>query len=64
MRGYSATFKKYDFADVLFREGDTAKGALFYAFVPDDLSTTDLFLLVPVVGLDSVTRYVLKVSVQ
>jgi hypothetical protein len=49
---------------VLLREGDTAKGALFYAFVPGDLSTTDLFLLVPVVGLDSVTRYVLKVSVQ
>jgi len=64
LRGYSATCKKYDFADVLLREGDTAKGALFYAFVPGDLSTTDLFLLVPVVGLDSVTRYVLKVSVQ
>jgi len=60
---YSATFQKYEFADVLLKEGETAKGALFYAFTPGDLSTTDLFLLVPVVDLDSATRYVLKVHV-
>jgi hypothetical protein len=61
---YSATFKKYEFADVVLKEGETAKGALFYAFTPGDLSTTDLFLLVPVVDLDSATRYVLKIPVQ
>jgi hypothetical protein len=61
---YSATFKKYKFADVLLKQGDRANGALFFAFAPWDLSTTDLFLLVPVVDLDSATRYVLKVPVQ
>jgi hypothetical protein len=61
---YSTTFKKYEFADVLLKEGETAKGALFYAFAPGDLSTTDLFLLVPVVDLDSATRYILKVHVE
>jgi hypothetical protein len=61
---YSAIFKKYEFKDVLLKEGDTAKGALFFGFTPGDLSTTDLFLLVPVVDLDSATRYVLKVPVQ
>ena len=61
---YSATFKKFEFADVLLKEGETAKGALFYAFAPGDLSTTDLFLLVPVVDLDSATRYILKVHVE
>jgi hypothetical protein len=64
LRRYSATFKKYDFADVLLNKGLTAKGALFFAFTPGDLSTTDLFLLVPVVDLDSATRYVLKIPVQ
>jgi hypothetical protein len=61
---YSASFKKYEFADVVLKEGETAKGALFYAFTPGDLSTTDLFLLVPVVDLDSATRYILKVHVN
>jgi len=61
---HSATFKKYEFTDVLLKEGDSAKGALFYAFAPGDLSTTDLFLLVPVLDLDSATRYVLKIPVQ
>ena len=61
---YSATFKKYEFTDVLLKEGDTAKGALFFGFTPGDLSTTDLFLIVPVLDLDSATRYVLKVPVQ
>jgi hypothetical protein len=61
---YSTIFKKYEFADVLLKEGDTAKGVLFFGFTPGDLSTTDLFLLVPIVDLDSATRYVLKVPVQ
>ena len=61
---YSATFKKYEFADVLLKEGDSARGAVFFAFAPGDLSTTDLFLLVPVLDLDSATRYVLKIPVQ
>ena len=61
---YSATFKKYEFADVLLKEGDSARGAVFFAFAPGDLSTTDLFWLVPVLDLDSATRYVLKIPVQ
>ena len=61
---YSATFKKYEFTDLLLKEGDTVKGVLFFGFTPRDLSTTDLFLVVPVVDLDSAIRYVLKVPVQ
>jgi hypothetical protein len=61
---YSATFKKYEFADAFLKEGDTVKGALFFAFAPADLSTTDLCLTVPVVDLDSATRYVLRVPVK
>ena len=61
---YLAIFKKYEFADALLKEGDMAKGVLFFAFTPGEPSTPDLCLFVPVVDLDSATRYVLKVPVE
>jgi hypothetical protein len=61
---YSAIFGKYALTDVVLKEGDTAKGALFFSFAPGFLYATNLILIVPVVDLDSATRYVLKVPLQ
>ena len=61
---YSVTFKKYAFADTVLKEGETVKGALFFSFAPGVSYTTNLILIVPVVDLDSATRYILRVPVE
>jgi hypothetical protein len=61
---YSFIFEKYAFANVVLKEGDTAKGALFFSFAPGVLYTTNLILIVPVVDLDSAIRCVLRVPVE
>ena len=61
---YSATFKKYAFTDVVLKQGDTVDGVLLFSFGPENLYTTNVFLIVPVVDLDSAIRYILKVRVE
>lgn len=61
---YSETFNKCTLTDAVLKTGDVRKGALFFAFPPEAFSTTDLFLFVPVLDIDSATRYILRVPVK